>query len=233
MENSPLYISLVFGITTILTVFIFYKAAGQSRKVLLILPGWLILQTIVSCTGFYTVTQIMPPRFILATLPPLLLIAGFFASKKGRRFIDSLQIRWLTLLHIVRVPVEIVLLWLFLDKTVPRLMTFEGRNFDILSGLTVPVIYYLAFIKKKTGRNGLLVWNFICLGLLINIVVIAVLSAPFTFQRLAFDQPNIAILYFPFIWLPSCVVPLVLLSHLASIRQLLSSKNKNVLTDTN
>jgi hypothetical protein len=37
----------------------------------------------------------------------------------------------------------------------------------------------------------------------------------------AFDQPNIAVLYFPFNWLPSCIVPLVLLSHLAAIRQLL------------
>jgi hypothetical protein len=42
----------------------------------------------------------------------------------------------------------------------------------------------------------------------------------FPFQQFAFDQPNIAVLYFPFIWLPSCVVPLVLLSHLAAIRQL-------------
>ncbi|HVF96549.1 MAG TPA: hypothetical protein VM871_04480, partial [Flavisolibacter sp.] len=37
----------------------------------------------------------------------------------------------------------------------------------------------------------------------------------------AFDQPNIAVLYFPFIWLPSFIVPVVLLSHLVCIRQLL------------
>jgi hypothetical protein len=44
----------------------------------------------------------------------------------------------LTLLHIIRIPVELGLYWLFIYKAIPQLMTFEGRNFDILVGLTVP-----------------------------------------------------------------------------------------------
>ncbi len=105
-------------------------------------------------------------------------------------------------------------------------MTFEGRNFDILSGLTAPFIFYFVFIKKTFGRRILLIWNFICLGLLINIVINAILSAPFQFQKFAFDQPNIAILYFPFVWLPGFIVPLILFSHLAAIRQLLKWDEK-------
>ena len=103
-------------------------------------------------------------------------------------------------------------------------MTFEGRNFDILAGLTAPLVYYFGFIKPRLSRKTMLAWNFICLLLLINIIVNAVLSAPFPFQQFAFDQPNIAVLYFPFIWLPCCVVPLVLFAHLAAIRQL--AKNR-------
>ena len=100
-------------------------------------------------------------------------------------------------------------------------MTFEGRNFDILSGISAPFIYYIAFRKETYNKWVLLVWNIICLILLINIVSIAILSAPFAFQRFGLDQPNIAVLYFPYIWLPACMVPVVLLSHLASIRLLL------------
>jgi hypothetical protein len=103
-------------------------------------------------------------------------------------------------------------------------MTFEGRNFDILSGITAPVIYYFVFIKKNMSRKALLLWNFICLGLLFNIVINAILSVPAPFQQFAFEQPAIAIQYFPFIWLPSVIVPLVLLSHLAAIRQLFLAK---------
>jgi hypothetical protein len=226
MENIPTYISIVFGLTTILTVGLFYKATNNSKVTLIIILSWLLLQTFIGLSGFYKVTDTIPPRFLLLVLPPLLLITGLFATSKGRQFVDALDAKTLTLLHTVRIPVEIVLFWLFVNKTVPELMTFEGRNFDILSGLTAPIIFYFGFIKKKLDRKIILIWNFICLGLLINIVINAILAAPFPFQKFAFDQPNIAVLYFPFNWLPSCVVPIVLLSHLATIRQLLNNGGK-------
>jgi hypothetical protein len=187
---------------------------------------WLALQTFIGISGFYTVKDTIPPRFLLLVLPPMLFIIGLFTTSKGRQFIDSIDIKTLTLLHSVRIPVEIILFWLFVNKTVPELMTFEGRNFDIISGLTAPIIFYFGFIRKQLDRKIILIWNFICLGLLINIVANAILSAPFPFQKFAFEQPNIAVLYFPFNWLPSCVVPLVLLSHLATIRQLLNDARK-------
>jgi hypothetical protein len=105
-------------------------------------------------------------------------------------------------------------------------MTFEGRNFDILSGLSAPFIYYFGFVKRRLSNALILGWNFICLALLINIVANAILSVPTPFQKFAFDQPNIGVLYFPFNLLPACVVPLVLLSHLVAIRRLLHAKEK-------
>ena len=153
-------------------------------------------------------------------LPPLLTIVLLFSTIKGRRFIDSLPLQKLTYLHIVRIPVEIVLYWLYLHKAVPELMTFEGRNFDILAGITAPILAYFGLTKAKWNHRIILVWNFICLGLLINIVVNALLSARTPIQQFAFDQPNIAIEYFPFSWLPTFIVPVVLFGHLVSIRQL-------------
>ena len=221
MENLPGYINIVFGLTTLVTVWLFCRATLHPIRILLGIAVWLLVQAVISLRGFYTVTATTPPRFALLILPPLLLIAGLFVTVKGRRFLDALQLKTLALIHIIRIPVELVLLWLFLHRAVPQLMTFEGRNFDILSGLSAPVVYYFAFSKNKVNRKLLVVWNVICLGLLVNIVVNAVLSAPFSFQQFGFEQPNVALLYFPFVWLPCCVVPLVLLSHLATIRQLL------------
>ena len=228
MENLPVYVAVVFSLTTLLTVWLFYKASHNSTATIAILLGWLILQTFIGRSGFYTNTDTLPPRFLLMIFPPLLFIIGLFITKSGRRYIDSLDIKWLTLLHIVRIPVEITLFWLFINKAVPEIMTFEGRNFDIFSGLSAPFVYYFGFVKKKLGKNVILAWNFLCLALLFNIVINAILSAPTPFQRFGFDQPNLGILYFPFVWLPSIIVPLVFLSHLASIRQLLSIREKGV-----
>jgi len=223
MEQLPIYTDVVFGLTTLLTVALFYKANHGSKVTLIILLTWMSLQVILGLTGFYRIKTAFPPRFLFMVVPPMIFIICLFVTPIGRRFLDNLSPKHLTLLHVVRIPVEMVLFWLYIYKTVPVLMTFEGRNFDILSGLTAPFIYYFGFIKKQLNRTILLIWNFVCLGLLINIVVTAVLSAPLPFQKLAFEQPNIAVLYFPYNWLPSCVVPLVLLSHLASIRKLLKA----------
>src|SRR5215213_4715699 len=202
MENLPVYISLFFGLITLLAVILFYKATQNSKLVLAIIIAWILVQGIIASTGFYTITNSIPPRFLLLVAPPLFLIAFLFITKNGRQFIDSLDIKTLTLLHTLRIAVEIVLLFLFLHKTIPQVMTFEGRNFDIISGLSAPIIYYFGFIRKSLNEKIIIGWNFLCLVLLINIVVTAILSAPFPFQKLAFDQPNVAILYFPFIWLP-------------------------------
>ena len=224
MENLPIYISILFGLITLLTVGLFYKATNRSILSLVILLTWLVIQAVIALTNFYTVTDTIPPRFLLLVMPPILFIILLFATNKGRIFIDSLDIKALTLLHIVRVPVEIVLFRLFIYIMIPELMTFEGRNFDVISGISAPLIYYFGFVQKQLSNKIIIIWNVLCLMLLFNIVINAVFSAPFPFQKFAFDQPNIAILYFPFNWLPSCVVPIVLFSHIVAIRQILKVK---------
>ena len=224
MEHLPAYIPFLFGATTLLTVGLFFKASRSSKSTLALITGWMLLQAGIGLSGFYTYTTGLPPRLLLLVLPPLLTILLLFVTPAGRRFVDRLNFKILTLLHVVRIPVEIVLFWLFLHKAIPQLMTFEGRNLDILAGLTAPLVYYFAFVQKTLGRKGQLLWNFACIGLLMNIVGTAALAAPTPFQKLAFEQPNVGVLYFPFVWLPGVIVPLVLLSHLASIRQLLRKK---------
>lgn len=226
MEQVPQYAAVVFGITTLLTIWFFYRAAQGSKAVLIVLMGWILLQAAISYSGFYQDTASLPPRFLLLVAPPMIFIILLFALPAGRRFLDSLDPAWLTLLHVVRVPVELVLFWLFMAGAVPQLMTFEGRNFDILSGITAPFVWYFGYVKKSLPRAVLLTWNLVCLGLLFNVVIHGILSAPSPFQRFAFDQPNLALLHFPFVWLPCCIVPLVLLAHLATLRNL-KGKSQN------
>ena len=210
-----------FVLTTVLTLWFFFKAS-KNRIALSGILFWMAVVGVLGYLGFFRVQNTVPPRFIFLLGPGLLFVILLITTKKGKVFTDNLDLKWLTLLHVVRIPVEIVLLYLFLGGLIPEIMTFEGYNYDIISGLTAPIIYYMFFVKKTMGRKGLLIWNFICLGLLINILTIAVLSAQTPIQTFAFDQPNIGVTYFPYVWLPTVIVPIVFYSHLASIRQLLS-----------
>ncbi len=221
IPGLPVYVTIIFAATTLLAILLFCRAVKNAKITILVLTGWIVLQAAAGLSGFYTISNTIPPRFALLALPPLLCIIILFVSAKGRTYIDGLNAGALTLLHVVRIPVELCLYWLFLYKEVPQLMTFEGRNFDMIAGLTAPLACYFGYVKNRLPASILLTWNLICLGLLLNIVINAVLSAPSSFQQFAFEQPNTAIFYFPFVWLPCCVVPLVLLSHLACIRKLL------------
>ncbi len=226
MENVSFLLKASFIITTLLTVYLFYKATAASKLFLISIVSWMSIQLVIGLTDFYTDSFSMPPRFALLIVPPFIVMFYLFLSKKGNAFIDSLSLERLTLLHVIRIPVEISLYFLFTAKTIPEIMTFEGRNFDILAGLTAPFIFYFGFKLKKIPTIGLIIWNMGCLVLLFTIIILAILSANTPFQQFGFDQPNIAIAYFPFNWLPSVIVALVMFSHFASLRLLVKQLAK-------
>ena len=103
-------------------------------------------------------------------------------------------------------------------------MTFEGMNFDILSGILAPVVYLIAVRGGNINRGVLIAYNLLGIVLLANIVTIAVMSLPSPMQQMSFEQPNKAVLFFPYVWLPTIVVPIVLFSHLASLWKLAKGK---------
>jgi hypothetical protein len=227
IQNLPLYIVIVFILTTLLTVGIFQYAmkrgsfsSSTTKFLSFALPFWLIFQATVAYFGIYTAQPLRIPFF--AVLPAIITIICLFIF--SREWIAKLPLQTLTLIHIVRIPVELCLLWLFQSGQVPQIMTFEGINFDILSGITAPILAFAAFRNGKTERVPLIVWNISTLILLAVIVRTAVLSIQSPLQQFGFDQPNVAVLYFPFVWLPAVIVPIVLFSHLASLFQLFKRK---------
>ncbi|OUJ68407.1 hypothetical protein [Hymenobacter crusticola] len=229
MEPVPATLSIAFALTTALAIWLFYQPARPARRTRYVLGTWLLLQSALSLNGFYAAAPwALPPRLSLALAPPLVLLITACVTVSGRRYLDRLRLDQLTLLHSVRLPVELVLLGLFRHGLAPELLTFEGRNWDIVAGVSAPLLYYGVFRRHWLGTTGLRGWNVVCLGLLLNVVGNAILSVPSPFQQLAFEQPLVAVLYFPFLWLPACVVPLVLLAHVAAIRQLVRRPATNL-----
>lgn len=226
IENLPFYVTWIFALTTFLAVifylFAIWKTEPVKSRFLLTVSVLIFLvavQSALAFNGFY-LAKTTPPRFPLAPFPTIvILLTLFFLFSRQAASAKSLQI--LTLLSVVRVPVEIVLLWLYQQKQIPQLMTFEGWNFDIISGLTAPFVAWFAFRGGKINRSFLIVWNLVAFGLLLNIMTIAILSLETPFQQFAFEQPNRGVLYFPFIWLPAVIVPVVFASHIISLWQLL------------
>ena len=230
IEQVPAYVSIVFLITSFLTFGIFAYAVKSvgirhlwSRVLLFLIPFWMLFQAVMSLGGFYLPTDIVPPRLpVFAVLPAVILIVVIFVA--GRHFIAELPLFPLTVIHAIRIPVELTLAALFEQGLIPREMTFHGWNYDIISGILAIVVSVFAFRGDGTNRKLLVGFNVIGLILLANVVTIAILAVQSPIQKLAFDHPNRGVLYFPYIWLPAMIVPVVLFCHLASLYKLLKAE---------
>jgi hypothetical protein len=209
----------VFILITIAAVAGIVLATGNNRKVLVTLTGWGALSGLLAYYGFYWNTEVLPPRILTILLP--IVAIGYYLYLVVP--LSSLHLGWLIAIHLVRIPVELILYRLFTQGLIPELMTYQGWNFDIASGISAVVVLMLYLTDRLTSRV-LLYWNMAALCLLVIIVVSAVLSAPTPLQQLAFEQPNRAVLYFPFTWLPALVVPIVFLSHFFIFRICRSSR---------
>ena len=130
MEQVSTILKVFFVAITLITVWQFYIASNKSKKFLVIAFVLAVSQLFIGVTNFYENENTIPPRFILLVAPAIVLIVILLSTSKGREFIDHLNLKKLTLLHTIRIPVEIALYFLFTSKAVPQIMTFEGRNFD-------------------------------------------------------------------------------------------------------
>lgn len=227
MDDLPHYIPIAFALLVVLSIAWFFFAS-KSKELLIITIAWAMIQGLIGATGFYTNTEVMPPRIMfLGLFPALIMIVTCAFTAKGRQWLDQMNLQRLTYFHSIRFAVEVVLALLVMHQVISKYMSVEGTNFDVLSGLSAPLVAWIAFRAGKVNRALLLGWNIIACLLLLNVVITAVFAFPTPFQQLAFDQPNLAILHFPFNLLPTVVVPLVFLAHLAAFRQLLNQRNTN------
>lgn len=192
-------------------------------RIIITVVIWTAAVSALSLRGVFGNFDIFPLNIGPFLLIPLLIIIIFTFSKTTREVLMHLHPSRIIRLQVFRVFVEILLWLLFIQNLLPIQMSFEGRNFDILAGLTAPIIAYLT-LQNKLSKTALIIWNIACLGLLINIVTIAILSMPTPFRYFMNDPANTIVTRFPFVFLPTFLVPLAYMLHFLSLRQLMIRK---------
>jgi uncharacterized membrane protein len=197
-------------------------------RTITLLSLWTALLLVFSYNGFFADFSLLPPRPVLALLIPLPIILIIAFSKKGAQLLQAVPPHWLVWLQSFRIAVELLLLMAFINNKLPVQMTFEGRNFDIVSGLlALPVGYLLAKGKAYSTKLSI-AFNVVGLLLLLNILIVAVLSMPTPIRYFINEPSNTLVAEFPFILLPGILVPLAYTLHIFSLRQLLKREEKLV-----
>ena len=234
MLDLPYHITLVFILTTLFTLVLFLISLAVSKDpiiqkqahfISLILLLWTIFQSTLALNAWYMDRVSVPPHIAFPVITFSLVTLSLFLLPRGRRLLDGFSMKHLVWIHVVRIPVELCLYWLAQNKQVPVSMTFDGYNFDIIFGLTAPLVAIAYFNRKWISSKVFLTWNILGIISLLAIVIRAAGAAPTKLQAWDFEQPNYAVLHFPFIWLPSVIVPIVLLAHLIAVRRFVLKKD--------
>jgi hypothetical protein len=186
----------------------------------LVLVVWLLALGVLAGAGAFVRSGTIAPYFAgVVTLSTLGGVA-FVCSRSGAALLRRTSAAWLVGAQSFRVIVEIILWALALQHRVPLLLTFEGRNADILVGLTALPVAWLCFVRRWWPPRVAVLWNVAGIAILSNVVIHALLSAPTPFRVLETEPPTTVIATLPYIWLPGFLVPLALSLHVASLRTL-------------
>ena len=198
-----------------------YESVRGTRSGLL--AGLSLLLLLQSVSGFLAlpgrlVASGYAPIAALSMAGPLIFTGLALLIFDGSRYaVARLSVVGLTSLHFFRLFIEgILFMSLYEQGGISREMTILGRNPDLLVGLSALPVAFL-WSRRRMGPRLLILWNLLGLACLINIVSVAILSMPTDFQLFGLNQPNVAILRFPFMLLPAFLVPVAFLAHIYAL----------------
>ena len=168
--------------------------------------------------GVFRNWDAMPPPFALFVVALIVLGVSIAFGPVGGRLATGLPLWALVGVQGFRLPLEIAMHALVSRGIMPEQMSYSGRNFDVVTGATAIVVAGLV-AAGVAGRRLVMAWNILGLGLLVNIVVVAILSTP-RFAAFGPDRLNVFVTYPPFVWLPAVLVLAALAGHLIIFRAL-------------
>lgn len=188
-----------------------------------IMGGWTVVTGLMASSRMLSEFTSFPPWIPILVLVQLAFVfwLGWFA--RSSELLAGIPQYILVGLQSFRIPVELLLATLGTRKLLAIEMTYYGRNFDVLEGVTAVI---LAVWLKRSGeqplRHVVLLWNLMGLSLVTVVLIHGLFSVPYPSQLLHLSVPTFIIAYFPAIWLLTVLVPVAYLLHLVSIKRCLA-----------
>lgn len=190
---------------------------GRARLSMIgLLVAWLAYAGTLGITGVAVHYDQVPPGLVFLVVPVVAALLALTLTGPGTILAHQIPLRLLIGFQVFRVGVELSFHHLSSLRLAPRIMTLEGGNIEIVVALTAPVAAWL--VTGSTGRRVAWAWNLVGLASLGNVVVRAVLSAPGPLQLIYAEVPDMAILLYPFTFIPGFMAPLALALHILAFR---------------
>ena len=180
--------------------------------------AWLSITALLAASGRLSFTTVPPTEGIVIAVG-LAIAIGVGVSPLGYRVATGLPLFALVGAQAFRFPLELLLHRAYVEGLMPVQMSYSGFNLDILSGLSA-IVVSLQLVRKPASLIAARIWNAGAVVLLVNIVTIALLSAPTRFRFFQNEPANVWITRAPWVWLPTVFVVAAALGHVLVFRRL-------------
>lgn len=188
----------------------------------LAIVAWLAGSGVLAHSGFLSAWEARPPHLVLIPLTGLVAVVLLHRSPLLARLLPVVPRHWPVAFQSFRIGVELAFWGLFAAGGAPAQVTFEGRNFDVLVGLSAPLVA-LAIRGRNLAPRAVMAWNVLGLAILSNTIVTTFTSTPGPLHLDWPGMPFTAFATWPFVWIPGFLAPLAIFLHIFSIRQSLAA----------
>jgi hypothetical protein len=178
--------------------------------------AWMAVTWELAAFGTLRQWESTPPPFALLVFTIVAIALRLTFSPVGQRLAAHVPLWALVAVQTFRYPLELAMHRLSERGIMPEQMSYEGLNFDIVTGITAALVGGLV-LTGRAGRKTVLAWNVLGSLLLLNIVTIAILSTP-RFRAFGDDRVNVFVTYPPFVWLPAVLVLAAMAGHMVIFR---------------
>jgi hypothetical protein len=183
------------------------------------ITGWMIVLHVLARQQVFA-AEGLPPRPMFTVLLGLIIILLLSFTPTAKTILRVTPLHWLVFFQGFRIGVELWFWYAYKSGVLPRLMTFEGANLDIISGLLALVVGFLILKQPRIARVLTTIFNIAGILILLNTLRAAALSMPSPIQRYPFDERLLLLGQPYFIYLPGILVVFALGLHILSLRQL-------------
>lgn len=227
--ETPLWITLPIVATTIavpaLAWLAFRKVALRTARSLIapsfvFLSLWVVIAFVLSASGFFAKASVgtIPPM-AFAFVPLIVGYLGYLALRSGRDAIDQIPMHSLIGLQLYR-AVGAVFLVEWMLGVLPGAFALPAGIGDVVVGLAAPFVAARVRSASPGWREGAIMWNVLGIADLAVAVTMGVLSTPGTLHLSALGDPNVGIVSFPLVLIPTVAVPFSILLHLIGLHRL-------------
>jgi len=198
------------------------SSSTTSKLLKIFVAGFLLHQialNLLAPTGLFLL-ETLPPPFLIVPIPFFILIGILLKveTKKDLQLMKHLAPATLILLHVFRIPIEVILASYYDADLLPIQMTYHSLNQDILIGFLAIPAGILVLMENKLSRPTAFVFHSLGILSLMNIISIVARSIPGPLQ--VFEN-NLLLSFFP----GSLIVTVATTAFLLHIFGLKQAKN--------